>query len=204
MKKALLCFLLLSLLSIHAKAQQNTLANNYQPFKTGTWLAGLQTGYSNGLVFGHNLTANAYVGCFVASKLWVGLSSTWSLERLNDLQEKSIALGPMVRYQLTRSRFSPYVVAAYQLGNRFTSGQGYVDEHRGGFYIPPHASNRTKFYPSFGAGMSVRISPSIRIDLGFSWSEPWDSFAEGIRDGVRLKEGLYQPRVGLTYAFSSK
>lgn len=98
----------------------NRLFDSPLPFSRNAWLAGFQVGYSKGTYGKERYSATqAYGGYFVANKIALGLAATWGRESFGAAQDVAISAGPLVRYQFTRSRFSPFIVGAYQFWSSY-------------------------------------------------------------------------------------
>ncbi len=211
MKKALL-FSLVCFLG-HAQAQeivQHKLARDYaQSYAKGSWLIGLQAGYSKGLLLENNLSTQLYSGYFVTNKLLLGLSGSASQEGFKRVKELAFSIGPTVRFQLTRTRFSPFLAASYQFGQLIATGaesQETTEIINGqtvvvsGFRIQSSGMPQRMFSRSFAAGLSMGITPLLHVDLVLNWQDK----VHNVDDGIYLSRGLYQPQVGINYRLGSK
>lgn len=199
MNKALL-FLLLSI-SIAASAQQTK--DNHQPFQKGTWLIGLQAatmkGYANSQ--NHDWVAKGFGGYFVAPKLLVGLAGTRFVEQA-PLSYKATyyTVGPMVRYQLTRTRVSPFVVTSFQVGQAKAAGTLKIDDPSGPKLLALSSISSRVYSRSFGAGLSVIVLPALHVDVALNWQDIVDTPNLNLDYGY----GRYQLQVGLSYQIGSK
>ncbi|MCX6214158.1 hypothetical protein [Spirosoma sp.] len=201
MKNAL--FLCLFTVSVGAMAQRLDHNDIPKPYQQGTWLVGIQGGYSNGNLMKNYLISHAQGGYFVADKLLIGLSSTQSWEWIRSAHDNILAVGPMVRYQFTRTRISPFLTAAYQVGSR-KSGSS---EIQATILLPqPNGSTttvtllapsfpKTVYSRSFGAGVTIGITPALKLDALISWQDK----VYKADDGLYSYMGVYQPQLGLSY-----
>lgn len=201
MKNALLLFLFCY--SACTMAQENhqpynTVVDN-RPYAKGTWLVGLQAGYSKGNLMTNYLITHMQGGYFVADKLLIGVNTTQSWEWYKSAYDNTLSIGPMVRYQFTRTRISPFLVASYQVGSR-RSGSSEIQGTNPTGTTPVIAIlspnfPKTVHSRSFGAGVSVGITPALKLDALINWQDK----AYNASDGLYLYRGVYQPQIGLTY-----
>lgn len=214
MRKYLLFLLLCtaSFTKAQERTQSHTSPTHLQGYTQGNWLIGLQAGYSKGLLLDRNLTTQAYGGYFVANNVLVGLSAVGSQEWHNSIRDRSYFIGPMVRCQLTRTRFSPFLVASYQIGQRTLLGvesqtiTQVVSTSSGPVTVTSGSTIRGSGRPerlysrSFGAGLSISLTALLRVDIALDWQDRVDL----IDSRIRLDDGLWQPRLGVNYSIINK
>ncbi|GAB4052741.1 hypothetical protein [Spirosoma litoris] len=214
MKKILL--LLLVCLSNYVRAQETPLlkvpVNYSQPFARGSWLVGVQAGYSQGVWFGRNLTVHPYGGYFVANKLLLGVTGTISQEGFDQVREMINSVGPMVRYQLTRTRISPFLTASCQIGQRTLSGSdsrtttqtqvigGQVITSTSGSYIFGDGTPHLIYTRSMSAGLSMGVTRALRIDLALTSQD------QAVSPGSKVDSYtiLWQLQAGLNYKLGGR
>jgi len=203
MKTALLSCLLC--LSFTTQAQSVIATPDSKPFARKTWLLGLQGGYSKANFLANNLTAQLYGGYFVTNKLLLGLSGTGLAEWTNTIvHDNMLAIGPQIRYQLTQTRFSPFLAASYQFGRyTYSSIEATTSVTNGstvaGMSIAQGHAALTVHSRSFTAGLSIGITRTLRADIGLKWQDI-------IRPSEVVKVGsnsLWQPQLGVSYTIVS-
>ncbi|GAB4034675.1 hypothetical protein [Spirosoma gilvum] len=200
MKKLLLVGLMT--LSIQAFAQNTQGVNRL--FQKRTWLVGLQTAFAKGNLNTRNTTKNdlifqAFGGYFVVDKLLIGLSGTY-MQQQQPLSFQIITptLGPIVRYQFTQTRVSPYLTASFQIGRGYTSGILQVDGPNGTKITPTYTTGFPTYTRSFGAGLSISAVSRFRVDAALHWQDMVDT------PNVRFGYGSYQAQAGITYQIGGK
>jgi hypothetical protein len=151
---------------------------------------------------GNNLTAQIYGGYFITNNVMVGLSGAVSKEETEGIGVRDLvwSVGPTIRYQITRSRISPFVVASYQFGQRTVSGSSQVMGPTSGSRISGDNTPRPIQTRMFGFGVSIGIVPALRADLAINWQDK----ASAYNPTIRLNDGLFQPQFGLHYLISAK
>lgn len=180
-------FLYLCLLSACcAKAQSGyyepTAAETKQrAFGQRSWQVGVQGGYSQGNLLRNYASGQLYAGYFLADKFMIGLAGILTREWVDDLDQQRIGIGPVVRYQATRSRVSPFLEVSYQIGRQSIN-----------FGSAPGRSVNTVHSGSVTPGLSLRVLSSLRADLSYRFQ----------RDGRYMNQ--FQPQVGLNYAVARK
>lgn len=127
------------------------LAERQATFRTGTWLAGLTgSGFYRGSAFGRHLYG-LRAGYFALDRTLVGVKAHY-LRSNSDWGGEWLTAGPLLRYQFTRTRVSPFVELAYAWGRTWAGGRGAP-----GF--DPHVQ-----YASFAPGLNVRLGPYLRLE----------------------------------------
>lgn len=165
------------------------------PFSRKAWLVGFQVGYSTNSYIHENYSARqVYGGYFVANKVAFGLAASWGRENFLAFRDDAVSAGPMVRYQITRTRFSPFIVGAYQVGQATVTS----------LHTPASTSvySQTRFIQSryVGLGLSIRVLTASRLDLLYTWQTKPAAAESGIK-------GVYhqlQAQFGANYIFGSK
>ncbi len=195
-KIALLCLLGHSLLCQAQNEDPPSRAfDNPLAFSRKAWLAGVQVGYSKGS-FGQERYAatHVYGGYFVANKVVVGLAATWGQESLGTAQDVALSAGPMIRYQFTRSRFSPFIVGSYQFGKATISGVSLRSTAPG---MVTRADRRDRSIQSgyVGLGMSIRVIAAYRLDLLLTWQDKPGASELGMNGRYNLLQG----QIGVNY-----
>ncbi|RYC68609.1 hypothetical protein [Spirosoma sordidisoli] len=203
MKEALLLCLLGLCGSVQAQQPSKT-GNAYtSAYAKGSWSVGVHAGYSKGLILENNSTAQLYAGYFIANRLLLGLGASGSQEWFRLVRSQTYTVGPMARYQLSRTRFSPFLTASYQFGGRSLSGSesqtmtSVVNTTGGPLVITGTARiggtgiSRSVGIFSCGAGVSAGISSALRVDLALSYQQ-W------------LDQPLVQPQLGINYLIGKK
>ncbi|QMW05222.1 hypothetical protein [Spirosoma foliorum] len=214
MRKVLL--LLLVCVSGYVRAQETprlkTPVNYSQPFARGSGLIGLQAGYSQGVWFGRNLTIHPYGGYFVANKLLLGVTGTISQEGFDRVREIINSVGPMIRYQITRTRLSPFLTASCQIGQRTLSGAdsrtttqtqvvgGQVITSTSGSYVFSDGIPHLIYTRSMGAGLSMGVSRALWIDLAVTSQD------QAVSPGSKIDSYtiLWQLQAGLNYKLGGR
>ena len=203
MQKALFCWLLWLPNLLQAQVISQPILTNYsQSVSRGTWLVGLQAGYSKGILLGNNLTTQAYGGVFVANKVLAGLAANWNQEGFRAIQDVSYSIGPMIRYHLTHSRLSPFIVASYQFGRHTVTGSVLGQTTVNGQIVMTSAISISgtgqpvnMYVRLLGAGVSWSLSSTLRIEAVLNWQ---DKVTDAGSD-IHFDRGLFQPQVGINY-----
>ncbi|QHV99407.1 hypothetical protein [Spirosoma endbachense] len=165
-------------------AQQTSSVSPPLPFRKGSWQVGLKDGYGGSPLLGHRNTVYLQAGYYIANRLLIGFGGSYGREVPDidqaiglSIQDKGIvALGPLIRYQLSSGRLSPYTELSYQYGRHNT---------------------RVEKSLSFTPGLSVGLLAGLRIDLSYSFQ--FIGSGGGFPDGP-----TGQPQVGITYLFQSR
>lgn len=184
MKTSLRISLLAFLISLQfqqAYAQKLTSDQAPTTFHAGSWQLGVKEGYGRGNLLKNRNSLQLHAGYFLVKQLAVGLNATWSKEWVGDFGYKDLSAGPYVRYQFTKTWFSPFIEASYQIGKRSS------DDVPGVSYSSIDMQS-TQLNP----GLSIEVIKSLRLDL--SYRLEWVYLSSNTQSF-----GL--PQVGLTYLF---
>ncbi|RYC70075.1 hypothetical protein [Spirosoma sordidisoli] len=202
MKKYLLILLLCSSLFCQAQSKNQPKHDaNILPYSHGSWLVGSQVGYSNGLRPEQYLSVQACGGYFIASNVWVGLVGTWSREHQQGIQTEAWLTGPGVRYQFTRTRFSPFVVGSYQLGQLARCGPDPITTTQTtpiGIVVATSGLNtkpRFIYSRSVAVGVTMKASSALGVDFALGWQDKVESGGS---------YNSWQPQIGLNYQLANK
>lgn len=177
-----------------------------QPFQKGTWLVGLQGAYQlkHDQFFKHSVLLKVQGGYFIANKLLIGLSGTRSQQKAPESFKSTIyTLGPTVRYQLTQTRFSPYLMTSFQLGQSRASGDLLLELPNGDVinYSAWQSSPYRMYSRSLGVGLLVSIVSGLKLEGSLIWQD----FVERPNLNLNLRDDTnYQAQVGLTYQFGNR
>ncbi len=152
-------------------------------FRRGAWLGGLSGGgFPAGSAFGRHLYG-LRVGYFGLDRTMLGVKAHYLRVRLDDrLTGQWLTVGPLLRYQFTRSRVSPFVEVAYLWGKAWANfgGKGSINSLN---------------YASFTPGLSIRLGPYLRFETALE-------LLSQERFGSRSGERYFQ--FGLAYQFSNR
>lgn len=167
-------------------------------YHRNAWLAGIQIGYSNNFYMRERYTAiQAYGGYFITNKLIAGLAVSRGQESFGTAQDVAISAGPMVRYQFTRTRFSPCIVGAYQFGQATVSGLRTRTPTPG---VSTDKYDRPIQSRYVGVGMSIRIVAAYRLDLLLTWQDKPGAAELGLKGNYNL----LQAQAGVNYLINRK
>jgi hypothetical protein len=158
-------------------------------FARRTWQVGLHNGYSPGSDYQNRISVQIHGGRFIADKLLIGLGVAYNTEWDPDvsIRQSTVSLGPLVRYQFTRSWVSPFIEATYQLGQSSVkfgsvSRQQFGARHSGA--VTP--------------GLSVRVTPHLRVDVQYRMQYDVSSAGQSYFTQRYIKR-IYQPQIGIVY-----
>ena len=183
MKPALYVYLVLLLLS---GSKQTAYAQSTSPelvkksFTRGQWQLGLKDGYGRGDLLRNHNNFQVHTGYYLADKLLVGLGANWSKEWEGDFKFNDFTVGPLARYQFTRTRVSPFIEASYQFGRRSTGSNSGISY--------PSVSIKSAFITP---GLSIGVASSLRVDISYGF--------QYLINGYTAVYG--QPQVGINYLF---
>ncbi|QDK81873.1 hypothetical protein EXU85_25990 [Spirosoma sp. KCTC 42546] len=195
MRKLLLLYLLCHGWSSQAQARLNLPIDRSLPFSRHTWLAGFQMGYSKGTYSNERYSAtHLYGSYFVVDKLAIGLAASRGQENLGAAQDVAISVGPMVRYQFTRTRLSPFLVGSYQFGQATVSGIRYKVSPSG-TTTSADTQNRPIQSRYVGLGLSLRVIKACRLDLLLTWQDKPGATELGFNG----QYNLLQTQLGVNY-----
>ena len=172
-------------------------AKRKETFSAGHWQVNLKDGLGKGnelseffngqQVYRHNIL-QAQAGYYVVDGLLVGIGFSWSREWSPDrpIQESftDFMKGPLIRYQFTNSRVSPFLEASYQFGRRNTDLRTILD------FISSSAHSTL-----LNTGVSIGLTSFLRVDASY---------------GVQFKTFVNQsfintyPQVGVNYVFGGQ
>ncbi|GAB3955517.1 hypothetical protein GCM10028805_43290 [Spirosoma harenae] len=170
------------------------------PFRRRAWLAGFQVGYSKGS-YGHERysATHLYGGYFVVNKLAIGLAASRGQESFGAAQDVALSVGPMIRYQFTRTRLSPFVVGSYQFGQATVSGlRSKVSPS--GTTAADDIQNRPIQSRYVGMGLSLRVIRACRLDVLLTWQDKPGATELGING----QYNLLQAQLGVNYLIDRK
>jgi hypothetical protein len=196
-------FLLLCLytLAVSTAAQSFAQANNSEitpkPFARKIWQLGIQGGYSKAQFLANNLTTQFYGGYYVANKLMLGASASWSGEWTKRVIETNLlSVGPAIRYQFTQTRLSPFVAAAYRFGTYTFTSQDYSSTSgNSGFRTYQNNTISGIHSRSVSVGLTIGITSALRGEVVANWQD-----AARPSDAVKIgSSNLWQAQVGLSY-----
>ncbi|UFH52816.1 hypothetical protein [Spirosoma sp. KNUC1025] len=196
MRKTLLVYLVCHcwLCQAQNQPQLSTPFNSPKPFNRKDWLFGFQVGYSKNSYLHERYSATqAYGGYFVANKLALGLSASWSRESFIAAHDATFSVGPLLRYQFTRSRVSPFIVGAYQWGQATVSSTNTKTF--------PMAENQRSIQSGYaGLGTSIRVVAEWRVDLLLTWQDK----PAAPESGIQGRYHLLQAQIGANYLINRK
>lgn len=162
---------------------------DHSAFARKTWQIGLHSGYSPGSDYQNRIGVQIHGGRFIANKLLIGLGVAYNEEWEPEIsiRQSTVSFGPLIRYQLTRSRVSPFIEATYQLGQsslKFgsVSRQLFGARHSGA--VTP--------------GLSVRVTPLLRIDVQYRMQYDLSNANQSYFTQRYIKH-IYQPQIGIVY-----
>lgn len=163
-------------------------------YSHGSWLVGLQGGSSPDNLLSHYVTVQPYGGYFVANNLLLGVGGS-SIRQYNtsDLQLATYTGGPLVRYQLTRTRFSPFIAASYQIGQQ--SQLGTPLPLATGLFIGP--GNRLVHSRLVKLGINVGLVRALQVDAALCWQD----IVSTSDLTIRSRNMVPQFQFGLNYQF---
>lgn len=175
-----------------------------QTFQKGTWLVGLQSAYrlQSDDYFKHGALLKAYGGYFISNKLLVGLTGTRAQYKAPiSLESTTYTVGPILRYQLTQTRVSPYLMTSFQIGQRESSGDWQFDAPNVGIVNIPVQDRRLRYSRSLGIGLLVSVVPGLKLEGSLIWQD----FEDTPNQRLILRDKTnYQVQVGATYQFGNR
>ncbi|MFD2935201.1 hypothetical protein [Spirosoma flavum] len=99
-------------------AQQLTLSSSRTAFGKGSEQLTVTYGYGRGSLAENRSVIQIQAGYYVANRLLIGVAGSMMRKWIGELHtDNKFSAGPLVRYQFTSSRLSPFAQLAYQLGN---------------------------------------------------------------------------------------
>ena len=99
-------------------AQQVTSSNTSTAFSKGSQQLTASYGYGQGNLAKNRSVTQIQAGYYVANRLLIGVVGSMMREWIGEFHtDNKFSVGPLVRYQFTSSRLSPFAQLAYQLGN---------------------------------------------------------------------------------------
>lgn len=132
----------------------------------------------------HNIF-QAQASYYIVNRLSLGVgftwSTEWSLRRPQEVSFTDFMKGPLIRYQFTASKVSPFLEASYQFGRRNTGPRSLLDY----FSSSVHST-------LISGGMSIGLTPHLRADA--SYGLQFKTF------GGRSITHHY-PQIGISYVF---
>ena len=149
-------------------------------FTRSQWQIGLKDGYGRGDLLRNHTDFQAHMGYYLVNKLLVGIGASWSKEWEGGFKFNDFTAGPLARYQFTRTRFSPFIQASYQLGERSTGRNSGISY--------PSVSTQFAFITP---GLSIGVASSLRIDISYGF--------QYLINGYTTVYG--QPQFGINYLF---
>jgi hypothetical protein len=175
-----------------------------QNFQKGTWLIGLQSAYrlQSDDFFKHGAFVKAYGGYFISNKLLVGLTGTRSLQRAPiSFKSTTYTVGPLLRYQLTQTRVSPYLMTSFQIGQRKSSGDWQFDNPNVGVINYSVQDRSLRYSRSLGMGLLISVVSGLKLEGSLIWQD----FEGAPNLKLNLKDKTnYQVQVGATYQFGNR
>lgn len=151
-------------------------------FRAGTWLAGLTgSGFYRGSSFGRHLYG-LRAGYFALDRTLVGVKAHY-LRSNHDWGGEWLTAGPLLRYQFTRTRVSPFVELAYAWGRTWTGVRG-----------APNFDPRVQ-YASFAPGLNVRLGPYLRLETALELLS---------RGNFGWRRGSNFVQIGISHQFGTK
>ena len=139
--------ILLGLITQIGFAQQVSSSYWKTAFKKGTEQITLSYGYGSGYLVQNRSVTKLQAGYYVANRLLVGVGSSLAREWLGEAHtEGQFSVGPLVRYQITSSRLSPFAEVTYQFGR------------------PTPAHNQAAMFTS---GINFGLLPQIRLEADY-------------------------------------
>lgn len=160
-------------------------------FTRGSWLAGVRVGYfSERASNGFEVSGQARGAYFILNRLAVGVRGKYIRDYRFDRFPitRSWLAGPLIRYQISAARVAPFVEGAYQIGR--------VQFDARSAFLPFAGINETVRVASLTAGLSVRLSPNLRLDAAAE-TEQFSYYPS-------LRKSPIRPQLGLTYLIKKK
>lgn len=168
-----------------------------ETFPAGHWQINLNDGLGKGSelsrfvnsreVYKHNIL-QAQAGYYVVNRLLLGVGFTWSSEwspqRADAESFTDFMKGPLLRYQFTNSKVSPFLAASYQFGTRSTGPRSLLDY-----------AGSSVHSTLLSGGINIGLTSRLRVDASY---------------GVQFKTFINQsiihhyPQIGINYVFGSK
>lgn len=132
-------------------AQQSASTYSQTAFSEGSKQFTVSYGYSQGSLLQNRNVIGINAGYYVANRLMVGVAGSLMREWLGELNTGTkFSAGPLVRYQFTASRLSPFAQLAYQLGNPT---------------VDPTRHQAVLFTP----GVNLALLAQVRIEASYSF-----------------------------------
>jgi hypothetical protein len=145
----LTCFLLVAFPQL-VRAQTPGLRTKGNAFSKGTTQFTATYGYGQGELVKNRSVSQIQAGYYVADRLMIGLTGSLMKEWLGEIRSNNrFSGGPLIRYQFTGSRLSPFVALAYQLGKPVMN---------------PTANQAIIVTP----GVNFALVPAIRLEASYS------------------------------------
>ncbi|OIN55937.1 hypothetical protein [Arsenicibacter rosenii] len=192
---------------MNVAAQERRVAVRPFGYPKGSWMIGVQGTRTPDQLLGNNTAVHLRGGYFVADQLLLGINTTWRMLAADPIRLYSYVAGPQLRFQLTQTRISPYILASWQFGFKQDNGEQKVTiTTYNPSTTPPSSSTSVLTYralggtkaihsPTLGAGVTIGITPALRADLALTWQK---EFYYGMKtfNGAPL-----QPQIGVNYVF---
>ncbi|GAB3699905.1 hypothetical protein GCM10027592_26390 [Spirosoma flavus] len=119
-------------------------------FRKGTEQITITYGYSRGSLVNNRSVTQIQAGYYVANRIMIGLAGSLMKEWLGELSSKNMfSGGPLIKYQFTASRLSPFATLAYQFGKPT---------------INPTVNQALLFTP----GVNFALFPAVRLEASYS------------------------------------
>ncbi|RIV18679.1 hypothetical protein DYU11_27300 [Fibrisoma montanum] len=188
-----LCLLLPCCVNAQASSQQEPIRPAFsQSFDRGNWQFTARGGYLRGILFRNRINAQLNAGYFVADKLLLGVSGLYTREWFGKAGYQTLGAGPMVHWQITRTRVSPFVELSYQFERRTLTSPGVTRQE-------PGLQRSALFMP----GLSIGLSPALRAELSYGFQYNVRTLSDGFSS--RRYKGYYiHPQFGLSYTVARK
>lgn len=178
---SLLVCLVLEGQAVHAQTGSPTRVKS--ALTSGRWQMGLKDGYGQGDLLKHYNSLQAHAGYYVIDKLLIGIGAGWSNMWSGSIAFHDLTGGPLIRYQLMRARFSPFLEASYQFGQRRANPEWQASY--------PSASVQKAF---ISPGLSIAVMPSLRVDISYGFQR--------LINGYTDPNGY--PQLGVNYLVGGK
>lgn len=146
-----LTIFLLTTIPLQLIAQQPTLNSTDIAFRKGSQQLTISYGYGQGNLVENRSVTQIQAGYYVANRLLVGVAGSMMREWIGEFHtDNRFSAGPLVRYQFTSSRLSPFAQLAYQLGNPT---------------VDPTRHQAVVFTP----GINLALFSQVRIDASYGF-----------------------------------
>ncbi|ADB37755.1 hypothetical protein [Spirosoma linguale] len=114
----LIIFLLVTTVSHQLIAQQLTSSSTSTALSKGSKQLTISYGYGRGNLAQNRSVTQIQAGYYVVNRLLIGVAGSMMREWIGEFNtDNKFSAGPLVRYQFTSSRLSPFAQLVYQLGN---------------------------------------------------------------------------------------